>query len=301
MHIVFAKDASEFRLNYLDQEIILDPTDVPDQWLVVLQSVNPDAIHEVQLHAQKFDILHSKFESMVCNALLQGMQGVLDGNVDAIESTVSAHNIHVHVKRGFTCSLTNYYYFLHKMNQKLNVVEVPGLHSTTNSSSGDPEQLHATAESGVQLRPLEVNIVVEDAHGTRLLPDGTFRIDVRADLGDVQALLLEGSKRLPELLQRHYEEQCEIEALITSLTRTIQWLSIRPGVGVSSTQLLVCLQRMDEYLRVPQAKSALLQLSGMRVQVGHYLGMADDGSCIVPWEIALPTGDTSEVEESDSE
>lgn len=301
MHIVFTKDASEFRLNYLDQEIILDPTDVPDQWLVVLQSVKPDAVHEVQLHAQKFDVLHSKFESMVFNALLRGMQGVDADNASTVERAVTAHNIQVHVKRGFTCSLTNYYYFLHKMNQKLRVVQVPGLHDTASNSFDENEPVDLTAKSRVQIRPLEVNIVIEDAHGTKLLPDGTFRIDVRADLGDVQALLLAGCKMLPELLQYHYQEQCEIETRTVSLTWTIQWISIRPGVGVSSTQFLVCLQRMDEYLHVPQAKAALLQLAGMRVQVGHYLGMADDGSCIVPWEIALPTGDPCEETDSDDD
>jgi hypothetical protein len=34
-------------------------------------------------------------------------------------------------------------------------------------------------------------------------------------------------------------------------------------------------------------KGKLRGLSGMRVKIGRYLGLADDGSCILPWDWEL--------------
>lgn len=301
MNIVISKDASEFRLNYLDREIILDPTDVPDQWLVVLQSVNPGAIKEVEEQLPKFEVLQSKFESMAQNALLRGLCSTASAENSGSELLVpSAPAVHVTVKRGFTCSTTSYYYFLHQMNRKLDVTVEPGaMLGAENSAQRYTCSDAVNGEQRVQVRPMDVFVIIEDSHGTKLLPDGTFRIDVRADSDAVQALLVKGSSSLSELVKSHNSTQRAIEVLTESLASVIKWQSIRTGVGVDIGQFLVFLQRLDEYVRLPECKAALLQLEGLRVVVGHYLGMADDGACILPWEICLPTGGADENENED--
>jgi Domain of unknown function (DUF4461) len=64
-----------------------------------------------------------------------------------------------------------------------------------------------------------------------------------------------------------------------------------------------CLTRMCEYRVRPSSKNAgagadadaggpssvgkLRSLSGMRVKIGRYLGVSDDGCCIIPWDWEL--------------
>ena len=71
----------------------------------------------------------------------------------------------------------------------------------------------------------------------------------------------------------------------------LQLQQLRRGVGVDDEQYLTCLRNMHAYLRLSsngRSKSALRQLSGLRVIVGSYLGVSDDGSCIIPWDMNLP-------------
>jgi Domain of unknown function (DUF4461) len=77
-------------------------------------------------------------------------------------------------------------------------------------------------------------------------------------------------------------------------------MSIEAGVGVDLTKMEKCLTRMCEY-RVSSTASAsagagsggpfsagkLRSLSGMRVKIGRYLGVSDDGCCIIPWDWEL--------------
>lgn len=284
MSIVFCKEEDEFRINYLDHTILLNPTDVPVQLLAVLTAIDPRAIEEVQTHAAKFDILHDKFESMVSNVLLEGLKQ------ESIRLDAPVQQVTVQVKRGFTCSPTNYYYFLHMMNQCLEIFEpvsVPLL------SDEEVASTHSKAESSsqqrMQIRPMEVVVTVEDSHGTKLLQNGSFRLDARADADAVRQLLSSGCSSLVERVQSYYNIQVDIVRLTTHLQNTLSIHDIQPGVGVSDVQFLSCLQRMELYAEEQgQPRISLRQLAGFRVLVGHYLGMADDGACIIPWDIVLP-------------
>lgn len=291
MHIVFCKEEHEFRVNYLDHAILLNPTDVPVQWLSVLASIDLDAIAEVRKHAAKFDILHSKFESMAEAVLVRGL------GLASEHSGVPAQRITVRVRRGFTCSLTNYFYFLHVMNQQLNTFESVALEggpaeSQFPSNGGpDPTTRNETQQQQpqqMQIRPMEISIVVEDSHGTKLLQDGSFRVDARADTSTVHALLAQGSVSLVQLVRRYYDLQTETLRLSAHLIKTLHLLDIQRGVGVSDEQFVTCLQRMELYCEDSRTRNSLQQLDGFRVVVGHYLGMADDGACIIPWDIVLP-------------
>lgn len=282
MYIVFCKEEDELRINYLDHTILLNPTDVPMQLLDVLAAVDLSAIEEVQINSAKFNLLHAKFESMACNALLEGLRE---------EKHTSGHApqlITVKVRRGFTCSLTNFYYFLHTMNKRASIFEATHL---LQYDSSDEEHSKSDAVNGkeqMQVRPMEVLITVEDSHGTKHLQDGSFRVDVRADAAAVRTLLLQGCGTLAEKAQRHYEVHSEIERLQAQLKTSLTLVGIHAGVGVDDMQFLTCLQRLEVYAQQTRSGATLKQLGGFRVLVGHYLGMADDGACIIPWEFALP-------------
>lgn len=271
MSIVFCKDEDDFRINYLDRTVLLNPTDVPEQLLAVLAAIDLRAIEEVRTHSAKFDILRDKFESMVSNVLVRGLKRESQLN------DLPVQQVRVRVQKGFTCSPTNYYYFLHMMNQRLEVLEPAAVLCACNSQ-----------QQRVQVRPMEVLVTVEDSHGTKLLQNGSFRIDARVDADTVHKLLVEGCSSLCERVRRYSDVQTEIVRLQTHLINALSILDIQPGVGVSDVQFVTCLQRMELYAAEGRSRATLRQLAGFRVVVGHYLGMADDGACILPWEIALP-------------
>ena len=285
MQIVFCKEEDERRVNYLDHTILLNPTDVPMQLLEVLTAIDLRAIQDVKQHAAKFDLLHAKFESMVSNALLEGLRKSASSN------EVASHQlmITVKVRRGFTCSLTNFYYFLHTMDKfMLEFESTPLLQPDSHDSTGAEGVTHAAESEQIQVRPMEVIITIEDSHGTKHLEDGSFRIDVRASADNVRALLLQGCDTLAEKAQRHYEVHTEIQRLRAHLVTALGLVDVQVGVGVDDIQFLTCLQRLEVYEQESHSGATLRQLRGFRVLVGHYLGMADDGACIIPWEFALP-------------
>lgn len=285
MSIVFCKEEDEFRINYLDHTILLNPTDVPVQLLAVLTAIDPRAIEEVKAHATKFDILHDKFESMVSNVLLEGLKQ------ESVRLDAPVQQVTVQVKRGFTCSPTNYYYFLHMMNQRLQVFEPSSasLLSGGNMPFAESRVESSSQQQRVQIRPMEVVVTIEDSHGTKMLQNGSFRIDARADADAVRHVLSAGCSSLAERMQSYFCVQEDIVRLTARLKDTLNIHDIQPGVGVSDVQFVACLQRMELYAEEQgRPRASLRQLAGFRVLVGHYLGMADDGACIIPWDIVLP-------------
>ena len=104
-----------------------------------------------------------------------------------------------------------------------------------------------------------------------------------------QRVLSGGCGSLAELVQGYYNVQEEIVRLTAHLKSTLSLQDIQPGVGVNDIQFVTCLQHMELYAEDEgRPRASLRQLAGFRVLVGHYLGMADDGACIIPWEIVLP-------------
>ena len=271
MSIAFTKEEGEQRINYVDREICLTSADVPEQILSVLQSVKVSAIQESDSHMEQIDKLKARFESAATAILIgtlnqKGVRGI---------STVN-----VRVRRGFTCSMSHFYYFLYMMNKQELILNATRI-GVSNTSPG-------SSSAGLQKNPVVLTITIEDSHGTKILPDGSFRIDVRADTEIVYTLLHNNAKGLAELAKQHQQMRVEIAKRKKGIISLLGLESLEPGKGVTEEQFLEFLQQLDAYGSHPDYLNALLQLQGLRVVVGHYLGVADDGACILPWEFALP-------------
>ena len=59
-------------------------------------------------------------------------------------------------------------------------------------------------------------------------------------------------------------------------------ISIERGIGVNEDMLETCLVNIKEYIIAHSNNGKLRNLSGMKLKIGKYLGLADDGSCIIP-------------------
>lgn len=277
--VLFTKEDCEQRINYLERTIYLAPSDVPEQILSVLQGVRVRDIEDSQVHVHQIQclkkILESQLTAIIYHKLVEEGSGFEQhGRPD----------VAVTVRQGLTCSVTNFYYFLHNMNGGVFVKDSSNmLNSSKSFDDVDGYDLY-----GLRKHPMQIFVTVEDAHGTRLLDDGSFRVDARADKAVVYDLLLKGSRELLEMAETFRQRARETAQLVVSVSAELGITSISYAAGVDADQFLTCLRRLNAYLRIRPTREALLQLRGLRVLVGNYLGLADDGAVILPWDTVLP-------------
>lgn len=295
MSIVYSKEDSEQPVNYLNREIVLNPADVPEQLLAVLLTVRVSALAESQVHLNQVAQLQEAFEKVAMSILQGSVQGsTLDAPGDHKHGRLFTSDIVLSAHRGFTCTMTNFYYFLYTMNEKRllpNQEELPQLQQDSGSltSGNSASSNNSNSSSALKQSPLRVRITVEDTHGTKVLEDGSFRVDVRADRDEVYTLLRHGAKGIQEHVQQHRRMQQEINILSAEAVAELNLISITPAVGVSEEQLLEFLRRFTAYMKQSRVtKHALQQLHGLKVVAGHYLGVTDNGACVLPWELSLP-------------
>jgi len=68
-------------------------------------------------------------------------------------------------------------------------------------------------------------------------------------------------------------------------------LSINAGIGVDFEMMLRCMEYLDQLLSGSskthhnKALASIRSLAGFNVKVGKYFGFADDGACVIPWDI----------------
>lgn len=295
MTIVFSKGVYDQRINYLEREIILTYADVPEELIDILRAVRREAIVESAHHVEQIHRLQQAFESTatVITSGALGQQQRDDANRrhsgDRLQPST---RVKVSIHKGFTCSTTNFYYFLYMMNKEKLIFDhsTQQLASTQGGGSADHlnEDSPTSCSHSIDVPPLPLRITIEDSHGTRILEDGNFRVDVRADAATVLRLLTKGSADIALLAAQHQQRQDEITRLCAQLQADLGILKFAPGVGVTDEQFLDFLRRLDAYRRDSVTKEALLQLKGLDVTVGHYLGITDEGGCILPWELSLP-------------
>lgn len=297
MSIVYTKTEDETRINYLNREILLDPSDVPEQVLAVLQTIRTSSIAESQAHVDQIALLKAVFERTASALVLAELHRTASATKNATHPSSSDAVITLH--KGFTCSMTNLYYFLYAMNDKQLITDRAVLSETTDASDAANQTapnehgaaaylIEPTMRQDLLRPPLTVRITVEDRHGTKVLEDGSFRVDVMADKRDVYALLRSSAKDVAEQIARHRVLQDEIASLRAALIAELELLSIVPAVGVSEEQLVEFLRRLKAHSGRSSTHTALRQLHGLHVVVGHYLGVTDEGACVLPWELSLP-------------
>lgn len=289
LDIVFTCDQVGHPVDYSERAVYLNPTDVPVQWSQMLGSIRRV---ELQLGVDELNgrihALTRRLQSelgLLFNAYLQR----LSDEASATAPLLQPPNVTVVVRRGFTCRRDRLLQFL---SQQMIIDNDDSLQAS--SQSGDEASSYGRGDSPrVQSHQIEVSVVIEDAHGSMLLNNGSVRIDVRNSFADVMKLMKGNATDIIHKNTKHHELLCEIDALVLSIRRQLSVRAISKGIGVDETQFAHCLRTIGYYANHREVKPALKQLSGVRVIVGHYLGMTDDGSCVLPWDLELlpRTGD----------
>lgn len=292
LDIVFTCDEVGRPVDYSEGAVYLNPTDVPVQWSQVLGSIRRE---EVQLGVDELNgrihALTRRLQSGLALLLNAHLRRLAEGSSPVAATAAAAANVTVVVRRGFTCRRDRLLQFL---SQQMIIDDDDDDPSPASSQSGDEASgRHGNRRDSPRVvlsRPIEVCVVVEDAHGSMLLTNGSLRIDVRSSFADVMKLMEDNAADIIHKIAKHHELLCEIDALVLDIRRQLSVRAISQGIGVDEAQFAHCLRTISYYANNDrETKHALKQLSGVRVIVGHYLGMTDDGSCVLPWDLELPS------------
>jgi len=150
-----------------------------------------------------------------------------------------------------------------------------------------------TAGGWLALLPLQMDFVVEQGHGTKLLGSGSFRVDCRATSVTISNLLEAEAQEALARVVREATLQKHIEELSVALNTNVGINSMEPGVGVDKLMFYSCLERMCNHCNIDPTnpadshgtKGKLRNLLGLKVRIGRYLGLSDDGSVILPHDM----------------
>ena len=266
LKLVISTDETNFSLiygsvDYIERKIYINPTCTPSQWIRTLsriRSLNDDELIED----------NSYLERKISEYLQNQIAHIIANNNDTVQ---------VNISRGFTCSEGSYGLFLSNLAEQLSVNPLICL-----------SELPST-----QLRkePYLLQVIIEDSHGTKILPDGTIRLDRKVNLSNIEEAILKPHLILEALkLSRETQKlKGQVHTLLENMVEKLKVKSLKYGVGIDEGKMKVCLTAMKEYMdRRKGSCGSLKELNGMNLVIGHYLGIADDGSCILPWDLELP-------------
>mmetsp|Transcript_20188 Transcript_20188/g.28944 ORF Transcript_20188/g.28944 Transcript_20188/m.28944 type:complete len:471 (+) Transcript_20188:3036-4448(+) len=247
-------------VDYLERCIYINPTHTPSQWIQTLSKVQ---------HANNM----IPMDTIATSHYQEEMEAYLI----YLLSQLNMNGVHVKIKRGFTCSESAYRMFLNNTIKAMK--QLPFNHDIINTSF---QSLHNDFSL--------LQFIIEDSHGTKMLSNGNIRLDCKASIITIQNLLQqkEAIKNCILQSQKSYQLQQEMILLSNTLKEKLLLKDIMTGVGVDEIKMKVFLQTLDEYISSRNGRLGVLKhLSGMKLVVGYYLGIADDGSCIVPWDMQL--------------
>ena len=317
--VLTADDSSLQPVDAVEAHVLLNPGHVPNQWRSALKGVTPRTIEEAALARTHIDELQKSCEGNLGARIRDNLFASR-----ASPTRLQDHQLMVVIIRGHTCSRRWFRQLLYTYSiDSTQDSELRQLGLCPGDSSTSPSGISASAlppsvvpqgslgSQSCQLvvtsdtlpsqdtnwlsqLPLTIRIIVEEGHGSKFLPNGDLRIDCRAKLHTIHDLIDEHALQCIAATGDNKRLENAIILMQQSLTDQLGLRSLEPGVGVSSDMFSEFLSRTDTYLRVCALQNKgnrgiLNSLFGLRVRVGKYLGLTDDGCVSLPWGISFPT------------
>lgn len=291
----------------VEGHVLLNPGHVPNQWKDALNAVTPSVLQEAHTARQLIETMTAEM-SVVLGSLVR------EALYEASKEKLGSKHIFVAVKRGHTCSKRWFMHFLRSWEDTTPLLNPRGSsvialeHSiqrgdTNSNRYHSPDiaspSIASTSSSGSALAtslcwlaqlPLCIQVVVEEGHGSKLLETGAFRIDCRASRDKVETLLHSQALDSVKKTAENKQTLLKIEQLRANIVEQLDIAGLDAGVGVGNEKLAEFLSRVDAYLRAQRQgnRGVLGSLRGMRIKVGRYLGIGDDGSVSLPFNITFP-------------
>ena len=296
--VITADDCSNLPVDSIERHILINPCQVPMQWIAVFQAVSKNAIDMATANYHKLNVLKVNYESIITSYV----QSVMIPEAISAGKGMSEHEIQrrlkgikVDVRCGHTCSQL----FFAKHMQAIvaesfdnySYVKKPNNGSDVNNNTPDnfEDIIHlsdskeiALSTSWLDMLPLTLTVIIEEGHGSRLTSKGDIRIECRSTATQTLQLLKSNSHKAIELVAEIKILLHNIELLKTILINRLNIISIDNGIGVNLSMIYQCLCRLNDYTTVNPYFGKFRHLSGLRVIIGKYLGLSDDGAVILP-------------------
>ena len=303
--IVTMDDCSNIPVDPLERHILINPAHVDSQLQGIFVAVNSDVIESARLNkARHENILRNVINK--CNIYVRGEikselfdKKSIKSNVDDnVYIDVKLKGLKISIKKGFTCSELNFTQFIDHLDANIYAQDTTSLLTTKKELSNDSSpplsrELHSRAEDlminpdifWLQNLPLVLKIIVEEGHGTKLMPNGEFRIDCRCNFKDFLNLLKSQASLALERTSREKALAHNISILKDTLKESLRMLSIDKHIGVNNIEMYECLIRIDRHVSKTGGGN-LKALGGLKVRIAKYLGLSsDDGSVLIPFDI----------------
>lgn len=299
-------DCTGEAVDAVEGEVKLSPAQVPLEWLNTLSSVQKRTSEDALRHRLEIETLEQNISSVLtklCQNLvvlsLMRDEGIEDKRMQqAIRQGVS-----LKIERGKSCSNLSYKVFLAALWEQVTCKEVMEIEAADNSDllhqiftsrisnlteeDGDgtiylQDGLITASSLWLTQLPLTLSIKVESGHGSKMLPDGSLRIDSRAkpsrligEKGLLRTEAFDAVKKTATAMMRRSALHEKLEILV----RKLNLRSLEKGIGVSDDEVLDWALRVLDYLDQRGGKSKLRNLKGHDVRIEHRTGL--DGTTVV--------------------
>ena len=289
LKLVLTADDFIQNVDPVEGHVLLNPSHVPQQWRDTLSGINPALVLDAK-RAQR-DLMF--LTALVEDELLHLVRAIF-------AESGCKDKVRVELRNGHTCSRRWLMHFLTSWSEgarpQLPITNISkAIHkqiSLVSAGTFPPSQPSTDKDnlSWLQELPVSIRVVVEEGHGSKLLEDGDLRVDCRASRAKVESLMRASAVEALRKTAERKKTQMRIDDRKARICDRFNLISIEVGVGVSESEFDFFLSQVENYFSSlsPGAVGLLGSLVGLRLRVGKYLGLADDGTPILPWSLELP-------------
>lgn len=247
-------------VDFMESKVFLDCSahEISVEWMNLIITLSRIKTQPLP-SAEEMAILQGKWEEYLSALLTSGNQSVK-----------------VAVRRGYTCSQRGYFHFLQQAKRYSAALSAHHVEVVKPRDLDNPNAL-----------PVEV--VIEEHHGTKLLPDGNYRLDANCDIPSALEMMKATAAESLQCRQAAIKTATEISNLQAMLVERLQLVSLCAAVGTTEEQYLAALHSLCSYLdgRRQGNSGVLKHFNGLHLRIGQYAGIADDGACVLPWDLQL--------------
>jgi hypothetical protein len=308
--IIAKDDAASEEVDYVEKYIRVDCSDISAQWMAAFSRITQLKLLKMEEISEKIQLMEKETVERLTLLFLYQQQttrhtvGIREEYLDRVPRFV------LELSKGHTCNEKKFAYFLSRMEQQLPTTP-PFQASETQSIPIDSigrkaTDTAATVEDNtadqheIDSRLMKIKIIIEDSYGTKLLEDGSFRLDYTISAQEIVDLWNgENLWNCFEKTLKHLQAEDEVHSMEQNIQQTLRCLSIHKGLGIDDDKYFSALRNLNLYLlRKNRIKSfpadkgslnkgMLKHLHGLNIVIGHFHGIRDDGACMIPWNFPI--------------
>eukprot|EP00981_Chlorochromonas_danica_P004829 scaffold967_cov173-Ochromonas_danica.AAC.40 len=210
----------------------------------------------------------------------------IEGVIGEALSLSVGQELHVKMRKGFTCSQRGYLTFLAQAERSVQALSRAVALTDGASDSNDVEgRKLPNSPKGIFLE-----VVIEENHGTKMLSDGNYRLDAYCDFQKALEMMQRCAEDCINCRKSFQAQKEKLSFLQLEIGTRLGVKSITAGLGIKDEMFLQALTTIYDYLATRKHhtnRGVLKHLEGLDLRIGHYTSIADDGACIIPWDCSI--------------